>query len=170
MRIADTTEDSIVDGPGLRFVVFTQGCPHRCPNCHNPQTHDYSGGSEITVEELFNRIKRNPLCGGLTLSGGEPFEQASECAELAKRVKALGLSVWTYTGYTLEELTGEDRQELLKYTDTLIDGKFIQAEKSFGVKWRGSANQRLWEQYEPGRWRTIGGSNAYRGRRSRNLA
>ncbi|MCD8375842.1 MAG: radical SAM protein, partial [Oscillospiraceae bacterium] len=83
MRIAGTVQDSIVDGPGLRFTVFTQGCPHRCPGCHNPHTHDPAGGEEISVEELERRMAANPANRGLTLSGGDPFLQPGECAQLA---------------------------------------------------------------------------------------
>ncbi|MDR0859352.1 MAG: anaerobic ribonucleoside-triphosphate reductase activating protein [Oscillospiraceae bacterium] len=146
MRIANTIDDSIVDGEGMRFVVFTQGCPHRCPGCHNPETHDVSGGTEITADELFARIERNPLCSGLTLSGGEPFLHAAECAELAAKVQASGRDVWCYTGYTLEELRAAhnaDWEKLLAYTDVLIDGRFIEELKSFSHKWRGSSNQKI---------------------------
>ena len=106
MRIAGTVQDSIVDGPGFRFTVFTQGCSHHCPGCHNPQTHDPSGGTEHTVEELLERMRSNPLTDGLTLSGGEPFEQPEEnltrrfprekaVARLQEiqRLKAQGLSI-----------------------------------------------------------------------------
>ena len=91
MRIASTIADSIVDGPGLRFTVFTQGCPHRCPGCHNPDTHDPAGGREVSLEELEGQIAANPLIQGLTLSGGEPFLQAGECAKLARWARARGL-------------------------------------------------------------------------------
>ena len=99
MRIANTVSDSIVDGPGLRFTVFTQGCPHRCPGCHNPCTHDPAGGREVSVAELAAELSGNPLTDGLTLSGGEPFCQAAECAALARIARERGLNVWAYTGY-----------------------------------------------------------------------
>ena len=104
MRIAGTINDSIVDGPGFRFTVFTQGCPHRCPGCHNPETHDPAGGRAVTVEELAEQMLSNPLTDGLTLSGGEPMEQAAACLRLAERAHGAGLNVWCYTGYTLEHL------------------------------------------------------------------
>ena len=104
MRIANLISDSIVDGPGLRLTVFTQGCPHRCPGCQNPETHDPSGGREVSVAELAAELDKNPLLQGLTLSGGDPFFQAEECAALAREAKARGLDVWTYTGYTYEAL------------------------------------------------------------------
>ena len=119
MRIANTVSDSIVDGPGLRFTVFTQGCPHRCPGCHNPDTHDPAGGREAAVEELAEKLLSNPLTDGLTLSGGEPFCQAAECARLAAIAREKGLNVWVYTGYTYERLVAGEvpgAMELLAQT------------------------------------------------------
>ncbi|MEG0321780.1 MAG: 4Fe-4S single cluster domain-containing protein, partial [Oscillospiraceae bacterium] len=104
MRIASTISDSIVDGPGLRFTVFTQGCPHGCPGCHNPDTHDPNGGSEVSLEDLAAKMLKNPLTDGLTLSGGDPFTQAADCAALAQMAKKAGLNIWAYTGYTYENL------------------------------------------------------------------
>ena len=146
MRIANTVSDSIVDGPGLRFTVFTQGCPHRCPGCHNPDTHDPAGGHEAAVEELAEQMASNPLTDGLTLSGGEPFRQAAECARLAAIARERGLNVWVYTGYTYERLlSGEvpDAMALLAQADVLVDGPFVEAEKSYAALFRGSTNQRL---------------------------
>lgn len=146
MRIANTTSGSIVDGPGLRFTVFTQGCRHNCPGCHNPQTHDFEGGYDVTVDELLEKLCSDPLTVGLTLSGGDPMEQAGECAELAEKTHERGLNVWTYTGYTYEQLLREGdpaRLALLEHTDVLVDGPFVQAEKSYEAKFRGSRNQRL---------------------------
>ena len=146
MRIANTIQDSIVDGPGLRFTVFTQGCPHRCPGCHNPETHDPAGGREVTVEELAARMASNPSTGGLTLSGGDPFLQAAECAELARLAHGQGRDVWTYTGYTYEQLLAEGdpaRLALLEETDVLVDGPFVEGLKSYAALFRGSTNQRL---------------------------
>lgn len=146
MRIANTVSDSIVDGPGLRFAVFTQGCPHHCPGCHNPETFDPNGGREIPVEDLAAQIGGNPLIQGLTLTGGEPFAQAADCAKLAKAAHEAGWSVWTYTGYTLETILASENpawQELLRSTDVLVDGPFRQEEKSYELSFRGSRNQRL---------------------------
>lgn len=146
MRIANTMSGSIVDGPGLRFTVFTQGCRHNCPGCHNPQTHDFEGGYDVTVDELAEKLFSDPLTEGLTLSGGDPMEQAGECAELAKKAHERGLNVWTYTGYTYEQLLKEGdpaRLALLENTDVLVDGPFLLAEKSYEARFRGSRNQRL---------------------------
>ena len=146
MRIANTVNDSIVDGPGLRFTVFTQGCPHHCPGCHNPDTHDPQGGTEIPVEDLAAMMGKNPLIQGLTLSGGEPFAQAADCARLAKAAHAVGWTVWTYTGYLFETILAKDDpawRSLLEETDVLVDGPFLEKEKSYELRFRGSRNQRL---------------------------
>ena len=144
MRIHNTIHDSIVDGPGLRYVVFTQGCPHRCPGCHNPKTHDPSGGNEVAVEEIIADMRSNPLTDGLTLTGGEPFTQAEDCAKIARAAHAAGLNVWCYSGWTLEELREmPEAQVLLREIDTLVDGPYIEAERSLTLPWRGSRNQRV---------------------------
>lgn len=147
MRIAGTVQDSIVDGPGLRFVVFTQGCTHNCPGCHNPETHDISGGKEVSEELLIRALLHNPLTDGLTLSGGDPFLQAEACAKLAGAAKAAGLTVFTYTGYLFETLVAPEApaswRTLLEKTDVLVDGPFLLAEKTHCCVWRGSRNQRL---------------------------
>ena len=146
LRIAGTVNDSIVDGPGIRFTIFVQGCPHNCKGCHNPQTHDFAGGSVTTTEALLEKIKGNPLLDGVTFSGGEPFCQAEALAALGNEIKKLGLDIITYTGYTFEKLYGERAQnhwgELLAVTDYLIDGPFILEQKDWEIKFRGSSNQR----------------------------
>ena len=146
MRIANVVSDSIVDGPGLRFTVFTQGCPHHCPGGQNPDTHDPAGGREATVEELAEQMLSNPLTDGLTLSGGEPFDQAGECAALAARAKEHGLNVWAYTGYRYETLLEQGKPDvlaLLEQVDVLVDGPFVEKLKSYDALFRGSTNQRL---------------------------
>lgn len=148
MRIHNTIQDSIVDGPGLRYVVFAQGCSHNCNGCHNPETHDYDGGREVSVDDLAAEMLQNPLCDGLTLSGGEPFDQAWESALLASRAKMAEKTVWTYTGYRWEYIRRRSRYSvawtlLLVHTDVLVDGPFVESLKSYDVKFRGSTNQRL---------------------------
>ncbi|MBQ8181114.1 MAG: anaerobic ribonucleoside-triphosphate reductase activating protein [Ruminococcus sp.] len=146
LKIAGTVNDSIVDGPGIRFTIFTQGCPHHCEGCHNLHTHDFNGGTIIDTDELLEKIRSNPLLDGVTFSGGEPFCQAEALAHLGKQIKALGLNVITYTGYTFEKLWAEREtnywNELLKATDFLIDGPFILAQKDWNIRFRGSSNQR----------------------------
>ncbi len=149
MRIAGIVSESVVDGPGVRYVVFGQGCPHACEDCQNPDTWDPKGGYETTTRELFKQIRKAPSCvRGVTLSGGEPFMQAAEMAELARRVHEIGMDVVTYTGYVYEELlimAAEDPavQLLLDQTDLLVDGPFKKDLKDIGLRFRGSSNQRL---------------------------
>lgn len=148
IRIAGIEEESIVDGPGIRFVLFTQGCKHGCIGCHNPESHSFEDGYIVKIEDIIKRIKENPLLDGITLSGGDPFEQALQCSILASKVKELGLSVITYTGYTFEKIVDDfDKRkgfrELLLETDILIDGKFDIKQKSLLLKYKGSKNQRI---------------------------
>lgn len=144
-RLAGVVNDSIVDGPGLRLAVFAQGCPHHCPECHNPQSHDFDGGEWGDTDEILRIAEDNCLLDGITLTGGEPFCQPEACAELARGAHELGLNVWVYTGYLFENLlNGTDAQrELLKNADVLVDGPFLIAQKSMDVRFRGSRNQRL---------------------------
>lgn len=148
LRLAGTVNDSIVDGEGIRFVVFVQGCVHKCPGCHNPHTHDFSQGYEVDTEELLLKIKANPLLDGVTFSGGEPFCQPAPLCDLAKKVRQLGLNVVCYSGYTFEELmelskNDSDIKNLLALTDILIDGRFVLEKKNLLLKFRGSENQRI---------------------------
>ena len=145
IRIAGVVNDSIVDGAGMRFTMFTQGCPHGCPGCHNPQTHDFSGGTEMETDELIRRFRRNPLLDGITLSGGEPFCQSEACLQLAQAAHAAGLNVWSYSGYTFEELVNgkEEWKNLLLELDVLVDGRFILEKRTLECRFRGSSNQRL---------------------------
>lgn len=136
--------DSIVDGPGLRIVVWTQGCPHHCPFCHNPQTHDYKGGFEEDIETIFALLDDIKLQQGITFSGGEPFEQPLPLIEIAKAAKKKKLNIWAYSGYRYEELLEKkDCFELLQYVDVLVDGRFIHEQKHYQLKFKGSLNQRI---------------------------
>lgn len=146
IRIAGTVDDSIVDGPGYRYTVFTQGCPHHCPGCHNPQSHDFAGGRVVDTEAILRQIRENPILDGITLSGGEPFCQPEACRVLAEAAHARGLNVWCYTGYTYDALMAEGdpaQLALLESIDVLVDGPFIQSQKSLELKFCGSRNQRL---------------------------
>jgi len=147
MRIYGVVTDSIVDGPGYRTAVFTQGCPHHCPGCHNPESHDPEGGTEWTIDALEAKFTGNPLLEGITLSGGEPFEQPAACAEVARRAHAKGLTVWTFSGYLYEKLLERAQTEpavgdLLQQTDVLVDGPFRLEERSLELLYKGSRNQR----------------------------
>jgi len=148
LRLSGIVKESIVDGPGIRFVIFAQGCKHHCPGCHNPQTHAFEGGTIMNINDILGMIERNPLLDGITLSGGEPFEQADTFAILAEKAKAKGLNIMTYTGYTFEEIidrlnTKTGWQRLLKASDILVDGRFVLEEKDMLLKFRGSRNQRI---------------------------
>jgi len=148
VRLASLVEESIVDGPGLRFVLFTQGCPHRCPGCHNPQTHLLGGGRLYSLEWILSLYDKQLACQGITFSGGEPFLQGGPLAKIAQAVHERGGDVITYTGYRLErlqELAKEDDgiSALLAETDLLIDGPFIQERRSLETPFVGSSNQRL---------------------------
>jgi len=145
---AKLQKDSIVDGEGIRAVIWTQGCPHHCPGCHNPKTHSYTDGFLENVEELKKEINTLDDEVGVTFSGGDPMEQAEACAHLAKYIHSLGLNVWCYTGYTYEELLkkGKDNSFIMDFLndiDILVDGRFIEKLKSYDIKFRGSKNQRI---------------------------
>ncbi|OJU12816.1 MAG: anaerobic ribonucleoside-triphosphate reductase activating protein [Clostridiales bacterium 43-6] len=146
LRLAGVIKESIVDGPGIRYVVFAQGCPHHCEGCHNPDTHPFEGGFSVAPVKIIEDIKKNKLISGITLSGGEPFCQASAFSVLAEMAKDNGLTVIAYTGYTFEHLLSTKDPavfNLLQHTDRLIDGPFILAQKSLSLKFRGSKNQRV---------------------------
>lgn len=167
-----TVPDSIVDGPGLRYAVFVQGCSHHCPGCHNPESQPAEGGTETTLAALLADIRANGLAHDVTLSGGEPFEQPKACAALAAELKRNGYGIWCYTGYLYDDLAGRaeaartqqaQREEagltgnaltegiaddlavgdLLDSIDVLVDGPFVESRKSLELKWCGSSNQRL---------------------------
>lgn len=145
LRISGIVNDSIVDGPGLRLTIFTQGCPHHCPGCHNPQTHPLKGGKKVWVSKVIKEIAESPLIYGVTFSGGEPFLQAKTLIPIARFVKAQGLEMACYTGFLFEELYADKvpfARELLNYLDILIDGKFVLSQKSMSLKYKGSKNQR----------------------------
>lgn len=145
LKLAGLVNDSIVDGPGLRVALFAQGCPHHCPGCHNPETWSFDGGTEILEERVLEIVKSNPLCGGVTFSGGEPFAQAEAFARLAKLLKEHGYEIASYSGYTFEALLDgtQEQRALLKNIDVLIDGPYLEAERSVELNFRGSKNQRV---------------------------
>lgn len=149
IRLArDIQMDSIVDGEGIRTVIWTQGCKHNCKGCHNPETHSFTDGFLVDVSDVKTQLKNLQGQSGITFSGGDPMFQAKECAEIAKYAKKIGLNVWCYTGFTFEKLmekseTDKSYLEFLKYIDVLVDGPFVLSLKSFDVKFRGSKNQRI---------------------------
>lgn len=157
VRIAGIVRESIVDGPGIRLTVFCQGCPHKCPGCHNPETHDFTAGREISTDSILEEFDKNPILAGITFSGGEPMCQPVPFAALAKAVKERGRTVTIFSGYTLNQLMDracgktdnlslEERRataRLIQLCDILIDGPFIKAQRDLKLRFRGSSNQRV---------------------------
>ena len=148
IRIAGVYRESIVDGPGIRFAVFCQGCSHNCEGCHNPETHDFKGGYDCDVDKIAAEIAKNPLLDGVTFTGGDPIFQTEGFYKLALKVKEMGLNILIYTGFTYEELLEREEKDewlkkLLDLTDYLIDGKFVLAERDLTMQFRGSRNQRF---------------------------
>lgn len=144
LRIAGAVSESIVDGPGIRYAIFVQGCMLNCKGCHNPQSQPLDGGIEVPLQVLYNEIKQNPLNKGITFSGGEPFLQPKPLSILATILKDQGYSIWSYSGYTFEKLCEDPKTyELLKLIDVLVDGPYIQSKHSMDIDFRGSLNQRI---------------------------
>lgn len=148
IQIFGLVGDSIVDGPGLRFGIFAQGCSHCCPGCHNPESQPKIGGKSYTLAEVRNEVLGNRLISGVTFSGGEPFEQSNACALLAKKLKEDGYDIWAYSGYLVEDLISKSESDpsiriFLENIDVLVDGPFVESLQSYDLKWRGSSNQRM---------------------------
>ena len=145
IHVAGLIGDSIVDGPGLRAVVFVQGCDKRCPGCHNPEAQSFEGGTAYTPEEIFEKIRKSPLCRGVTFSGGEPLCQAEALIPLAKMLREAGYELAMYTGDIYEQVmaAGGAKAELVRLVDVLIDGPFVLEQRSLALPWRGSRNQRV---------------------------
>jgi anaerobic ribonucleoside-triphosphate reductase activating protein len=143
---ADLQSDSIVDGLGIRTVIWTQGCSHNCPSCHNPETHDFDGGDLVELDDVIYELECLSGQDGVTFSGGDPMFQAKQCSILAKKIHELGMNVWAYTGFTFEELLEKGNKDIMNFLsniDVLIDGKFVPSKKSLECEFRGSTNQRL---------------------------
>ncbi len=150
VRLYGIIRESIVDGPGLRFVVFVQGCPHHCPGCHNPESHAPDGGFATTTERIWDNLVKNPMLRGVTFSGGEPFLWAKELAEVGRCAVQRGLDVMTYSGWTIEQLrekakTDGNVRDLLAVTRYLVDGRFEQDKRDLTLRFRGSRNQHIWD-------------------------
>ena len=145
---ADLQEDSIVDGPGLRTVIWTQGCGHHCEGCQNPQTWDFNGGGLVPVDMVLSAIDELEYQKGITFSGGDPMYQPEACNIIAKYARKKGYDIWVYTGFTYEELLDLSKKkpiykEFLKNIDVLVDGPFIMEQRDLSLLFRGSRNQRL---------------------------
>ena len=145
---ADLQTDSIVDGPGLRTVIWTQGCAHHCAGCQNPQTWDFNGGGLVPIADVLAAIDELECQSGITFSGGDPMYQPEACTKIAKYCKDKGYNIWVYTGFTYENLrkmakTKPIYMEFLQLIDVLVDGRFKLAERDLSLLFRGSRNQRL---------------------------
>ncbi|MCQ1528115.1 anaerobic ribonucleoside-triphosphate reductase activating protein [Lutispora saccharofermentans] len=148
IKVAGLEKESIVDGKGIRYVIFAQGCPHKCKGCHNPITHSFDGGSIYEVDELVKDIQSNAYIDGITCSGGECFEQAEAFAFIAEKTKAMGKDVWAYSGYEYDYIISHKEEkpfwkELLGNVDVLVDGPYIEEKKDLSLCFRGSSNQRI---------------------------
>ena len=146
LQICGIEPESIVDGPGFRYVIFTQGCPHHCVGCHNPESHPFTGGTPLALETVLAAFDENPLLSGVTFSGGEPFCQAAALLPIAKAMHARKKNVVTFTGYTYDALRAMHDpvvDALLSETDILVDGPYIEAERDLTLRFRGSRNQRV---------------------------
>ena len=146
IRILDILEETMADGPGLRTSIYCAGCAHHCPGCHNPQSWDFKGGYEVTVDELLEVIKADEFAN-VTFSGGDPFYQVEAFTELARRIKEeTGKTIWCYTGFTYEEIQADPRlSQMLPYLDVLVDGPYVEALRDTDLRFRGSSNQRIIE-------------------------
>lgn len=144
VQVAGITKGSVVDGLGIRTVVYFQGCPRHCPGCHNPETIPTQGGRELTVAQLVEEIMATitPLTKGVTFSGGDPLLQGEALLEVLKLLKEqqLPLDIWVYTGYTWEEIK---HLPALALVDVLVDGPFVESQRDISLAFRGSSNQRL---------------------------
>ena len=144
LRLFGCVNDSVVDGPGLRYAIFVQGSYHNCLGCHNPNSHDVNGGYLKDIEEILKEIDENPLLDGVTLSGGEPMLQVEALIELSKEIKKRNLNIVLYSGYTYEQIISDvNKKRLLELCDMLVDGKFELEKRSLSLLYRGSSNQRL---------------------------
>lgn len=144
IKVADILYETMTDGPGFRTSIYCQGCGHHCPGCHNPQTWDFNGGKEYTVEELFNIIEADEF-SDVTFSGGDPMFQVEAFTELARMVKnKTNKTIWCYSGYTYEQITESPRMSLiLPFLDVLVDGRFMIDKRNTDLRFRGSENQRI---------------------------
>lgn len=147
VRIAGQKKHSSVNGPGVRYVLFLQGCPHNCPECQNPETHDLSGGMEAEISSVIQDILNTRYLDGVTISGGDPLMQPQACCEIVRQLHEHGINLWLYTGWTWEQIqqgaAGDDAIRVLSWLDVLVDGPFLNELKSDQVIFRGSTNQRL---------------------------
>lgn len=148
IRLAGIAYESLVNGPGIRRVLFAQGCVHNCEGCFNPETHDFNGGKLMDMDQIIKDIIDSPFIKGVTFSGGDPWEQADKFAYIGKKLKEKSLNIWSYTGYTFDYIIeNKDKrtgwEDLLNIVDVLVDGKFQINNKNEDLRYKGSSNQRI---------------------------
>lgn len=147
LKIFGIAKESFVDGPGVRYSIFVQGCPHHCKGCHNPESQiiDDAHGTMKDFDEIVSDLKKNYMLSGVTLTGGEPFLYVDELSELVDMIKAQfpKFDIWIWSGYTYEQIIRDDKKKLLDKCDVLVDGLFVESKKSLACQWRGSTNQRV---------------------------
>lgn len=149
MRLSGIIDESIVDGPGIRMIIFFQGCTHNCYKCHNPETHSFTGGKEYDLEYVDKKLADSPYLDGVTFSGGDPLDNPESALEIAKLVKEkYNLNLWIYTGYTFEEILEKSKNnkiylDIFSLTDVLVDGPFVNNLRDLSLLYRGSTNQRI---------------------------
>lgn len=148
IRLSGIAYESLVNGPGIRRVLFSQGCLHNCKGCFNQDTHSFEGGELLDMDKILDDIRENPILKGITFSGGDPLEQADKFAYIASGIKKIGLNIWCYTGYTFEyilqhQYEREGWHDLLQHIDVLVDGEFEEEKKDEHIRFRGSSNQRI---------------------------
>ena len=142
MRILDIVPGTSVDGPGLRTAIYFAGCEHKCPGCHNPQSWDFDGGQDMSVDEIMAVVIENDF--DVTFTGGDPLYSAEAILPLAREIRRIGKSIWCYTGFRYEEIVSHPRtRELMEYIDVLVDGPFVESLRDVHLLFRGSSNQRL---------------------------
>lgn len=143
MRVLDIIHGSIVDGEGLRTSIYFAGCKHRCKGCHNPQSWDFNAGVDMSIDEIFEDIKKNNF--NVTYSGGDPlYQNLDDLVDLSKKIHSLGLDIWLYTGFTFEELLNDSKyKDILENVDVIVDGPFIEEQRDINILFRGSRNQRI---------------------------
>ena len=143
MRVLDIIHGSIVDGEGLRTSIYFAGCKHRCKGCHNPQSWDFNSGVDMSIDEIFEDIKKNNF--NVTYSGGDPlYQNLDDLVALSKKIHSLGLDIWLYTGFVFEELLEDLKcKDILDNVDVIVDGPFIEEKKDLNLLFMGSSNQRI---------------------------
>ncbi|MGL4736486.1 MAG: anaerobic ribonucleoside-triphosphate reductase activating protein [Cellulosilyticaceae bacterium] len=145
LQVAGFLDHSLVNGEGFRTTLFLSGCLHACPGCHNQEMQHFGYGEAVSLTDIWLRIQKNlPLVDGVTISGGDPFEQADSLLSLLKQLRAAQINVWVYTGYLYTQLLEDaNLAKLLPYIDVLVEGPYVASLHTERIKYVGSSNQRI---------------------------